>query len=435
MKLLNRNSKSHQGHGWYSSLLLPVLFLGISSPAWAIPSPDMVISLSASVAQVFGLLSALFAGMAFKRKSGQLIPEKRSRRSRLWRWGFRLSLLVLLASILVNIFQYTSSIDDKNSRLHTNLIRSSKEAGKAVGDTSLKTLSFSAQVNHPLGITNQELAAWIEEGRALNLIDVREDEEVEMGRIKGSQHRRYPDLRKNISDLLQEGKQTVLLCYSGNRSSELCEQFAAEGKSCNFMIGGYEKWISEGLPMELSKANSSEDLRSLPEYPNSATLLDTPDVVKMVVNEQAYFVDLRYPQDFETGHLPGAINIPLRKMPSSEVTTVINGLPKQPVVAACYDKRSCFYAKILGLRLSRTGFDYRGRYTVPHEFFMPIVTARQAQWDQSQESNTVLSMVADPLRSMLNGLTGITGNFAAQYSAAGPVAAPGDTTFYLESRT
>ena len=411
MKPLNRNSKSQQGQRSYKALLLPALFLGVSSSAWAIPSPDMVISLSASVAQVFGLLSALFAGMAFKGKSGQLILEKRSRRSRLWRWGFRISLLALLGSVLVNVFQYTSNIDEKNSRLHTNLIRSSKEAGKAVGDTSLKTLPFSAQINHPLGITNRELAAWIEEGRALNLIDVREDEEFEMGSIKGSLHRRYPDLRNNSNGLIQKGKETVLLCYSGNRSSELCEQFVAEGKPCRFMIGGYEKWIAESLPMELAKANTNKDLRSIPSYANSKRLLDTPEVVKMVEEEKAYFVDLRYPQDFKAGHLPSAINIPLRKMPSSEVASVINSLPKQPVIAACYDKRSCFYAKILGLRLSRAGFDYRGRYTVPHEFFMPNVTA-QTHWKRSQQSNSLLSMVANPLRSILDSLTGNTGNFA-----------------------
>ena len=37
----------------------------------------------------------------------------------------------------------------------------------------------------------------------------------------------------------------------------------------------------------------------------------------------------------------------------------------------CYDRRSCFFGEVLGLELDRAGYDYRGRYTTPWEYFAP----------------------------------------------------------------
>ena len=81
--------------------------------------------------------------------------------------------------------------------------------------------------------------------------------------------------------------------------------------------------------------------------------------------EEAIFLDVRYPEDFALGHLPGAVNIPLRRMPSAQIEQAIKSLNERPIVAACYDKRSCFYSLVAGLRLSRAGYDFRGRYTTP----------------------------------------------------------------------
>jgi len=120
----------------------------------------------------------------------------------------------------------------------------STENGKAVGDVSLKTLSFSEQKQHPQGITTDDLARWLDSDVPLNIIDVREDEEFEGGAIAGARHIRYPDLLANPS-ILSENANTLFLCYSGNRSSELCTSFTEKGQSCNFMVGGYEKWLTE----------------------------------------------------------------------------------------------------------------------------------------------------------------------------------------------
>jgi len=383
------------------------LLLCAASPAWSIPSPDLVIGLSASVAQVLGLVSVLFTGLAIsgRGKAGRMAVEKRSTRSRFWRWSFRLFIVLLFVSIGANLLQHTSAIDEKNRRLQTNLVRSSVEAGKSVGDTSLKTLKLSDQIGHPLGIENTQLAKWIEEGQPLNLIDVREPEEVAMGRIEGAWHRRYPDLRENSANLIQNGKKTVLLCYSGNRSSELCNEFSKEGKACNFVVGGYEKWLADGYPLKFSRDENVEELRDLLDYPNRDVLLDTTEVQELVKERDIQFVDVRYPADFALDHLPGAINLPVRKLPSAELIEGLTSLPSKPVVAPCYDKRSCFYGKILGSRLTELGYEYLGRYTVPHEFFLPVS-------GEAPEDFTVLGMISAPLTAGLQYLTETTGRFS-----------------------
>ena len=389
-----------------------VVFLGcVSPPAAAIPSPDLLINLTASAAQTLGLLSVVVGGFAY---SARKKPRSHTERRRTWRWLFHTLVISFLISVGANLFQYTNQLDERQHRLQTNLIRPSVENGKAVGDVSLKTLSFSEQTEHPLGISTQQLADWLNQNRPLNLIDVRETEEVEMGRVPGAHQMRYPDLRAQADAMYSGSGELVLMCYSGNRSSELCSRFAADGRPCNFVIGGYEKWIAEDLPLEMADRRSTDELRELPDFPHSSTLLDTPQVAALLEQEAAIFVDVRYPGDFALGHLPDAVNIPLRKLPTSAMDQQLTALPKRPVIAPCYDKRSCFYGQILGLKLHRLGYDFRGRYTVPHEFFVPRAEKLHvAEWRQDRAGQTPLGFLEQSLESLLSTLSRWTGQLAA----------------------
>jgi len=315
--------------------------------------------------------------------------------------------------VVINALQYTASIDQKNQRLHTNLVRKSVENGQAVGDTSLKTLSFSQQLSHPQGISTETLAEWIENKVPLNIIDVRENEEFEVGSIEGAGHLRYPDVLSR-SSLFPENTKTLLLCYSGNRSSELCGELTKQGKECNFMMGGYEKWMTELRPMSSKVDLSLADLRQLPDFKNKDVLLDTPDVHTLVNNEGAQFLDVRYPNDFVKGHLPGAQNITMRALSSAALAERINALEDVPYIAACYDKRSCFYSQLIGLRLERAGLDFRGRYSVPNEYYVPKSTERAhvSAWKQNQEQLTLASYVVTPMQGLLNKLVDATGHYA-----------------------
>ncbi|MCB9885865.1 MAG: YidC/Oxa1 family membrane protein insertase [Planctomycetes bacterium] len=353
----------------------------------AIPSPDVLLNLFASAAQALGLLALMLGGGAFVRRRNAVPGPGQLQQTPAWRRYVTLSLLVAVS--VAFLLYHLRVVDATNQRLGTNLTRRSTEAQKGVGDTSLKTLSFSAQVQHPRGVSTEQLQQWIDRGDRLTLIDVREPEEIEMGGIAGTVARRYPDLQADPGLVRQAVDTVVLLCESGNRSSELCNWFFEQGLTTHFLIGGYEKWVAEYRPMTGQRSEGSE-IRATPDYPQKNLLLDTPDVIALFTKQGAQFVDVRYPEDFALEHLPGAINVPLRKMREAEVEAALRDLPARPIVAVCYDKRSSFYAQILGLRLHRLGGDFRGRYTVPHEFALPVAQAEYvARWQADRAGDTL----------------------------------------------
>lgn len=382
----------------------------IATSALAIPSPDVVVGLFASAAQIVVLFSAMLGGLGLAtKKNKQLFNSQNKKNSPKQKLFFIVVIALLVISLGANLLQYVYQIDRLNQRLQTNLTRSSVEQGEKVGDTSLKTLSLSEQINSSEGISTDKLEEYILKNPSkYNIIDVREPEEVEMGKLAQADIINYPDILNDPEIATKKGKETVLFCYSGNRSSELCQALTKVGIPCKFVIGGYEKWIAEGHSIQgIGKTN---DLRAIADYPNKDTLLDTPEVQHLVKEEKAIFVDVRYPEDFELDHLPSAFNIPIRKLTMSESDEQIAVLPKRPVIGACYDKRSCFYSLIMGLRLHRIGYDYQGRYTVPHEYIEAKPTKEYVQQWQENNDRTLLGSLAIPLKITLAKINQQTGN-------------------------
>ncbi|HLU39242.1 MAG TPA: PEP/pyruvate-binding domain-containing protein, partial [Planctomycetota bacterium] len=349
----------------------------------AIPSPDLLLSLFASGAQVLGLLAVAVGGVWFRKSRTN--PKQRPAASP---WPFRIVLLLLIGVSTAYVLTLLHHTDVENRRKRVNLVRRSVEKGKVVGNTSLKTLGFSDQLTHPLGWHTDHVAELVASGRTPVMFDVREPEEIELGYIPGARKIRYPDLKHDPS-LLGDADEPLLLCDSGNRSSELADWFTTQGRKCRFMIGGYEKWVAEDRP--LAEAGRRSGLRDIPDYPNKHVLLDTAEVERLVAEEGAIFVDVRYPEEFAKHALPGAINLTLRRMLTSEIEPALRSLPDRPIIAPCYDKRSSFFAMLLGLRLHRLGADFRGRYTLPHEYHVPPPDAPHiAAWRAVHEERTLL---------------------------------------------
>src|SRR6201992_3327509 len=130
------------------------------------------------------------------------------------------------------------------------------------------------------------------------------------------------------------------------------------GVRCRFRVGGLEKWLVEKRPLTGLKARTLSDLRAVPAHRNQSVLLDTEQVRQLIEKEGAALVDVRYPGEFASDHLPNAINLPIRPTPTNELKTRLIQLPKQPIVVPCYDRRSCFFGEVLGLELARAGYDY-----------------------------------------------------------------------------
>ena len=339
-----------------------------AQPAFAIPSPELIVGSVTSLSQIATLAMAMFGG-------GAAIVHSRSPDSRPRSRLLALALgMVCAVSLGLNAAQWHENSAARQARLEATLLRPTPISGLGSLDPQLKDLTYGQQLKHPLGISTSAAAELLQKSAAGDLtetifIDVRETAETEMGNLPGALAVRYPDFsaaKLNLTD-----KKTVLFCHNGNRSHEICEALTALGIPCQFIVGGLEKWVVEKRAITGLSARSSADLRAIPPYRNQRTLLDTEQVQQLVRDEKAQFVDVRTADEFAAGHLPNAINLSIRSLPTKKLTASIAALPRRPVIMPCYDSRGCFFAEVLGLELTRAGFDIRGRYTVPSEYFVP----------------------------------------------------------------
>ena len=348
-----------------------VCLLGTASPALAIPSPELVVGSFTSISQLVALLSAMLGGGAAL--AGLSAKTRRDQPSGRAVWLLALMAMALLAvSLAANVYQFWTAQVDLALRLEATLTRPTSTADGRTLDPTLKEVSYAEQLASPRGISTEETERLLEaaqrgERTDLMFLDIREAAETEMGGLPLSKAVRFPDLPKQNLDFA--GKTAILFCHNGNRSYETCAALAAKGIDCRFMVGGLEKWLVERRSLTGLKARTLADLRAVPPYRNQATLLTTADAHKAVREQSAIFVDVRYPGEFNTNHLPGAINLPIRPTPTEELRQRISSLPHRPIIAPCYDRRSCFFGEILGLELDRAGYDFRGRYTLPWEYF------------------------------------------------------------------
>jgi rhodanese-related sulfurtransferase/membrane protein insertase Oxa1/YidC/SpoIIIJ/phosphohistidine swiveling domain-containing protein len=368
-------------------VLLGILIVS-PSMVFAIPSPELLIGSVSSLSQVFAVAFAAVTGAtALIAKRFGFTPKLGQKKTK-FPVRFITALLLIAATLgALNIWQYRTQQSQELAHLQATLVRPAQFDGTAIKDKNLKETSFNKQAKSPLALSTQEAQRLLQSsqsGEETLFFDVRETGEHRMGTLPGAAHVRFPDFLQSKMPL--EGKKVVLFCHNGNRSSETCAELAARGIDCHFISGGIEKWLVEGRDFSDKNVQSLSDLRAIPDYPNKETLLSTKDFQSMQANEDLQIVDTRYPGDFASGHLPGAINIPLRALPTDELKARIAQLQKKPAIAACYDRRSCFMSQVLGLEMSEAGIDFQGRYTTPWEHFVaPTPKPHVQQWLADQQ--------------------------------------------------
>jgi rhodanese-related sulfurtransferase len=90
-------------------------------------------------------------------------------------------------------------------------------------------------------ITTSELQERLEKGEQLNLVDVREVEEVAKGMIPGAIHIPLGDVPVRMSEL-DSSKSYILICRSSGRSGRAAEFLGDEGYDVTNMVGGMLEW-------------------------------------------------------------------------------------------------------------------------------------------------------------------------------------------------
>ncbi|MCM3569670.1 rhodanese-like domain-containing protein [Neobacillus mesonae] len=93
-------------------------------------------------------------------------------------------------------------------------------------------------------ITPEELQKKLVAGEKLELVDVREDEEVAEGMIPGAKHIRMGDIPANL-DYFDKNKEYIFICRSSRRSENVCLYLQDQGYKVRNMIGGMMNWSGE----------------------------------------------------------------------------------------------------------------------------------------------------------------------------------------------
>ncbi|MCM3162761.1 MULTISPECIES: rhodanese-like domain-containing protein [Metabacillus] len=96
-------------------------------------------------------------------------------------------------------------------------------------------------------ISPEEVQKRLENGEKLELIDVREDEEVEAGMIPQAKHIRMNDIPEHL-DALDKDKETIYICRSGGRSGNVCAYLQDKGYDVVNMTGGMLDYKGETKP-------------------------------------------------------------------------------------------------------------------------------------------------------------------------------------------
>lgn len=93
-------------------------------------------------------------------------------------------------------------------------------------------------------ISTNELQEKLEAGQQVQLIDVREDDEVAAGMVPGAKHIALGTLPDRLSEV--DSSQTVhVICRSGKRSAKACEILESNGVKAVNVDGGMLAWKGE----------------------------------------------------------------------------------------------------------------------------------------------------------------------------------------------
>jgi hydroxyacylglutathione hydrolase len=97
-------------------------------------------------------------------------------------------------------------------------------------------------------ITPYELTEWLDEGRDVLVVDVREPAEWREGHVEGAFHLPMLEAVKRLGELPADRPKAVM-CAGGLRSSTVISALERHGvRNCLNVTGGMTAWIKAGLP-------------------------------------------------------------------------------------------------------------------------------------------------------------------------------------------
>ncbi len=139
-------------------------------------------------------------------------------------------------------------------------------------------------------------------------VDVREPDEYAQVRIPGSILIPMSELNERYNEI-PEDREVIIYCRSGNRSRQVVDAFREQLGYTNLLNleGGILAWYDSGYPVDTQPVGDTYQTISYPE-------IDVVEAHARLQANELLLVDVREPDEYANGHLPGAINIPLNSL-------------------------------------------------------------------------------------------------------------------------
>ncbi|PSC70112.1 GPR1 FUN34 yaaH protein [Micractinium conductrix] len=160
-------------------------------------------------------------------------------------------------------------------------------------------------------------AAELVQSGASQYVDVRTPEEFQAGHAPGAANvpvmlkqggamTPNPEFVKQFEAAFPDkSAQLCVGCQSGKRSDIAAQMLSAAGYSALQNVeGGFAAWAGAGLPVTKEKG----ERHSMSDGPPSVQ----PAEAKQLVDSGHTLVDVRTPEEFAQGHVPGSINVPIK---------------------------------------------------------------------------------------------------------------------------
>ena len=162
------------------------------------------------------------------------------------------------------------------------------------------------------------------------VIDVRQPSEFAEGAIDGAVNIPLRDLSEELADLPND-QMIVVYCASGHRAALATGALQVAGfANARSFPGGYSAWNTA-----VTTASTPDMVAVVGEYltqiPQGFNALKLDPFVELLASADPVVIDVREEGEYAEGHIPGAINIPLRTLTSNLDLVPMD----QPVVVYC----------------------------------------------------------------------------------------------------
>ncbi|KJJ83846.1 rhodanese-like protein [Candidatus Omnitrophus magneticus] len=200
----------------------------------------------------------------------------------------------------------------------------------------------------------EDFEKMISSGENIGILDVREASEFSEKHIKNAVN--IP--RSKISDIndvmtnegfikIKDKEKIIVYCGGGFRSSYIARKLNDNGLKAFNLGGGILSWEKIGYPLERGqKIRNQED-------PLLIGLEEAYEHYFKLFKDNVVWLDVREKDDYDLGHIEGAINYDLNKL-----TEALKSLPKDKEIVIYCDDATCDTSTSAAKLLINNGFKY-----------------------------------------------------------------------------